>query len=625
MLLEYSAKRPGGHSINSQESDAPTPTDGVNEAGKLTSAEKVQRHREWLAQFKAQTIQTAREIKEQLHDTRRQVCDGHPDLEALANAETSRCEASLALESMVEGRTPDETWPAADSEAFNEASGGIKQLEVELNQIQAAPEEAERARIQLLDQIDREYAAREAARERALAQDPDVVEAQSRVKRLEALATIDYYFDEIDMGGRLNFVLNELGPRVLDLLTPNMQSDPDSVMDQAKARAKLPEFESWLDEIRQANERIRRDLSLDKPEPAAMASEDRADLAVDSPSRATNETGRQPTRPDRDFELQSPPVGGWDPEIEKLLDEEAKIGAEGNPPPPGPEQQAWANLESTHQNSYDLGREQARVEMRIFRGNPETENVRKARHRMYRANRTAMQAPIRTQEAIDQAIDNHEEMQMPLDYLNMVEADAKKHFNQQIMTLLKEAARGKEGHIDFPLLRSIRGEIENSEPGSKEQILALLPPATTGRQPAQLASKLNQALEVRDWYASERQTALSEIRAIAQTIEPEILERPGITKLQQRQDELRLKALEAKEDHERINAKVISESPLFPDWTRLGKEVALAKQAVIQAQTEIDRLAGITGNEAISSTSWRPPAGHERFATGHHCRQYYYS
>lgn len=286
---------------------APTPP------GQSTLADRVQHHRDSLEQFRLETIQALGELREQLRDTRRQLCDKYPEEGLVAGVEAALREAELAAESMVEDRTPNQTWPEADREAFDRAAGNIEQIEAQLAQHQLPDTNGTEKRGPLLDQLDREYASRETARGQALAQDPEVTRAQARVKRLETLANIDYYLDELAPGNRGSTVMNEMGPRVLDLLTPNMKSDPDAVVAQARARAKLPEFEAWLDEIRQANERIRQEFDLE-------------DEPVTTP-----ESRPGPVEPDREAEPPVSLIRESDPELDKLLDEEADLLGEPKP------------------------------------------------------------------------------------------------------------------------------------------------------------------------------------------------------------------------------------------------------------------------------------------------------
>ena len=276
-----------------------------------------------------------------------------------------------------------------------------------------------------------------------------------------------------------------------------------------------------------------------------------------------------------------------------------------------PGQLAWGKLREALEDYYIIESERRRLESRLLYGHPKTHELRNSRRRLYAAERAAVEAPKRTHEATEEAANNRPELQDAREYLEMVEIEAQLN-SREIARLVSESGRLESGGKDIEFIKFLRNKIEGLEVASEGEILGLLPDTiNSDLSRDDIAEQLARAIESKNWCLAEKEQKNREIFATKEAVMDQISELPQIVKLRQREQELRLKAQKAQKSHEALHRGVMGE---FDQWTEIDARLTAARQSVIQAQAEIDQLAGLVRlpEKPIDPFEWKSPLSLEQ-------------
>lgn len=321
-----------------------------------------------------------------------------------------------------------------------------------------------------------------------------------------------------------------------------------------------------------------------------------------APAEFYEPPGRQTENPDTPLSENQAPRN-----IESAeLDEAEKPQSEQTPG-----QLAWGKLREALEDYYSIDSERRQLEGRILYGHPKTTELRNARRRLDRAEAAARVAPEKTYGAIERVANNLPEMQDTREYLDLVETESEIN-SGQITKLISETARLDSGAKDIELIKSLRNKIESLEVADEDEILSLLPNSiNSDLSRADIAKQLSQAIESRIWCLAEKERKTREMSVTKEAAMGQISEQPEIVELRQREEELRLGVQKARKNHDSLRRSVMRESD---DWVEIDARLTAAGQSVIQAQAEIDQLAGVVRlpGEPVDPFEWKSPLSLEQ-------------
>ena len=280
------------------------------------------------------------------------------------------------------------------------------------------------------------------------------------------------------------------------------------------------------------------------------------------------------------LELPTPENPELAPEIEpELRLETAEIIPEASE---NESQQAWAELADAERSLYALQKERSKIERKIFRGEI-AEEERNARHEVYKIEGNLKRTGTKIELAVVSAVGTHKETQEVQEFLDLFEGELGNNRSEQL-ALLRDIASGGDG-LDIRLSRRLKREIKDLGPEDESGLLEMVSHGADSNQSAtEMAEELKSVLEVRDWCVAQKQAVLDKKVAIERTIKPEILKRPEIVELIQKEEDLQYQVIEARENYRATEKRLIRESPLFPEWSEADAKIAQAEQALAQAQ-----------------------------------------